>query len=110
MIIATRTLTLRDAKGSTEIPVRVFAPEPQEVDWSCRIEIDWPEGKLTRAAVGVDAVQAIDLAFRMIGAQIYTSNYHESGRLHWLEPGSGYGFPVPNGIRDLLIGNDKKFL
>jgi hypothetical protein len=27
----------------------------------------------------------------------------------WLEPGRGYGFPVPNNIRDLLVGDDKKF-
>jgi hypothetical protein len=30
--------------------------------------------------------------------------------LVWEAPGQGYGFPVPNNIRDLLVGEDKKFL
>jgi hypothetical protein len=110
MIVATRLLTLRRAQGDVEIPIRIFAPEPQEIDWSCRIEIDWPDEKLARAAVGVDAIQAIELALRMVGAQIYASDHHKSGALEWLEPGKGYGFPVPNNIRDLLVGDDQRFL
>jgi hypothetical protein len=74
------------------------------------VEIDWPEGTLEAAAVGVDAVQALDLALRMVGTQIYASDHHASGKLRWLEPGKGYGFPVTKGIRDLLVGDDKKFL
>lgn len=45
----------------------------------------------------------------MVGTDIYTSDYHASGKLRWGEPGTGYGFPVPSSIRDLLIGDDKKF-
>jgi hypothetical protein len=41
-----------------------------------------------------------------IGTDIYTSDYHRSGRLRWLEYGDGYGFPVPKTIRHLLIGGD----
>lgn len=110
MIIATRVLKLRRAQGDIEIPIRIFAPEPQEIDWSCQVEIDWPDEKLTRVVVGVDAMHAIELALRLVGAQIYTSDYHESGELEWLEPGKGYGFPVPNSIRDLLVGDDKRYL
>jgi hypothetical protein len=62
------------------------------------------------AAGGVDAVQALDLAMRMIGAQIYASDHHASGKLMWLEPGKGYGFPVTKGIRDLLTGDDRNLL
>ncbi len=29
------------------------------------------------------------------------------GILMWQALGNGYGFPVPNEIRDLLIGDDK---
>jgi hypothetical protein len=54
-------------------------------------------------------VQALELTLRIIGAQIYASDHHASGNLMWLAPGDGYGFPVTTGIRDLLIGNDKKF-
>jgi hypothetical protein len=55
-------------------------------------------------------VQAPELALRMVGAQIDASDHRESGRLEWLEPGKDYGFPVPNGVRDLLVGDDKRYL
>jgi hypothetical protein len=110
MIIATRVLTLRRPTGDIEIPIRIFAPEQQTIDCVCRFEVDWPDGKWAMAAEGVDEVQALELALRIIGAQIYSSDYHASGQLMWLEPGKGYGFPVTNGIRDLLIGDDKRYM
>src|SRR5258708_7097823 len=110
MIIATRVLKLRHPAGDIEIPIRIFAPERQAVDWACGFEVDWPDGRLAMAAVGIDAVQALELALKMIGAQIYASDHHASGNLMWEAPGKGYGFPVTNGIRDVLVGDDKKFL
>jgi hypothetical protein len=109
MIIATRVLTLQNGDGDVEIPIKIFAPEPEKVDWSCRFEVGWPDGTLERSAMGIDAIQALLLAMQMIGAQIYASDHHASGNLSWLAPGQGYGFPVPANIRDLLIGNDAKF-
>ena len=110
MIIATRTLTLREGKTSREVQICLHAPEESAADWICRFEIEWPEGKVERWGSGVDAVQALSSALQMIGAEIYTSHYHRTGKLEWLEAGRGYGFPVPNAIRDLLIGDDKNFL
>lgn len=109
MIIATRTLKLLTQTGSIDVPIRIFAPEPARIDWACRFEIDWPEGRLERFAEGVDAVQALLLALQMIGAQLYASSQHESGRLMWLEPARGYGFPVPQSMRDMLIGDDLRY-
>jgi hypothetical protein len=103
-------LKLRRANGDVEIPIRIFAPEQKAASWSCKIEVDWPDGMLMMAAGGVDAVQALELALKMIGAQIYSSDHHASGKLMWLEPGKGYGLPVTNNLRDLLVGDDKKFL
>ena len=108
MLIATRVLKLRRPPGNIEIPIRIFAPEQESVDWSCRFEIDWPDGSITMAARGIDAVQALHLALQMIGALIYTSDHNVSGKLMWLDPAKGYGFPVTNNIRDLLVGDDKK--
>jgi hypothetical protein len=110
MLVATRILKLRRENDEIEIPVRVYAPEQEETSWSCKFEVDWPDGLLAMSAGGVDAVQALDLALKMIGAQIYASDHHASGKLMWEEPGKGYGFPVANNIRDLLVGDDKKFL
>jgi len=109
MIIATRILTLSD-KSNQKVSIRLHAPEPAKVDWICRFEIDWPEGKGERWGAGVDAVQALLAALQMIGAEIYASEENKSGKLMWLAPGRGYGFPVPNNIRDLLVGDDKTFI
>jgi Domain of unknown function (DUF6968) len=109
MIIATRILTLND-KGEQKVAIRLHAPEPAKVDWICRFEIDWPDGKGERQSTGIDAVQALLAAMQMIGAELYASAQNKSGALSWLAPGRGFGFPVPNAIRDLLVGDDKKFL
>jgi hypothetical protein len=111
MVVATRTLTLRQGNTDKEIAIRIFAPEQYEPRaWSCQYEIDWPEGTRRFAAHGVDSVQALLLALKMIGAEIYTSDYHKSGKLFSEAPGRGYGFPVANTLRDLLEGDDAKYL
>jgi hypothetical protein len=110
MIIATRRLILRDQTRAIDIPVRIHAPEKAKVDWICRFDIGWPEGRLERWGTGVDAVQALLFAMQMIGAEVYASSEHKSGRLEWLEAGGGYGFPVPGNVRDLLVGDDQRFL
>lgn len=46
----------------------------------------------------------------MIGAEIYSSDYHKSGDLFWETPGKGYGFPVAPSLRDLLQGDDATYL
>jgi hypothetical protein len=110
MIIATRVLKLRQPAGDIEIPVRIHAPERQSNAWTCKVEVGWPDGTVSVPVGGIDAVQALELALRIIGAQVYASDHHASGKLMWLEPGKGYGFPVTSGLRDLLIGDDKKLL
>jgi hypothetical protein len=107
MSIATRVLKFQSSDGDIDVPVRLFAPRHEAEVWSCRYEIDWPDGQWAHAAVGVDAVQAVLLALQMIGAVLYTSDYHKSGKLFWEKPGRGYGFPVPSNLQDMLIGDDK---
>lgn len=104
----TRTLSLSD-QPSTKITVSIFEPIQRDLDWSCSFSIDWPDRKVTREIYGIDAIQSLDLALLMIGADLYASEYHTNGQLIWLELGDGYGFPVPAIIRDKLIGSDKKF-
>lgn len=104
----TRTLRLID-QPDTIISVGIFQPKKRELDWSCSFSIDWPDGKITREIYGIDAIQSLDLALRMIGADLYASDYHKSDRLVWLERGDGYGFPVPKIMRDDLIGSDREF-
>jgi hypothetical protein len=109
MVIASRTLKLMGTQGESEIPIRIFAPEDQKDAWSCRYEIDWPEGTQVMTSWGQDSAQALILAMSMIGADIYSSAYHKSGKLMLEARGNGYGFPVPSSLRDLLEGDDAKY-
>jgi hypothetical protein len=111
MKIASRTLTLREGKNDIEIPISIFAPECEEPGvWGCRYDVGWPEGIRSVTAWGYDSIQAMMGALLMIGAEIYSSNYHKSGDLFWGKPGQGYGFPVVPTLRDLLQGDDAKYL
>lgn len=107
MLIATRSLGLRADGKTISFEVRVFAPEKKTTDWSCRVEVGWPDGMTSMEVGGIDSVQALTLALQAVGAQIYTSDHHAKGRLFWMDRGKGYGFPVPNTIKDMLIGDDR---
>lgn len=110
MLIASRTLKWRDSQRVVDIPIRLFAPsQADNGSWSCRYEIDWPDGRWAMEAWGTDSIQAIFLALQMIGSEIYTSGFHKTGDLYLEAPGRGYGFPVPGSLRDLLEGDDARF-
>ena len=108
VLIAQRRLIVSGSSGDQEVPVRLFQPEENDGAWVCRYEIEWPNEKWSRFAAGVDSVQALLLALQKIGIEIYTSRYHQSRSLRWLERQGGYGFPVPSNVRDLLSGDDTK--
>jgi hypothetical protein len=114
MIIANRSLHLQQDGRDVEVPVRVFAPQPDGNAWSCTYEIGWPGETRRSSCVGSDSMQALMLALHMIGTEIYTSDFHKSGVLNWdnskdSKSWKGYGFPVPVTLRDLLVGDDAKF-
>ncbi|MGA3309842.1 MAG: hypothetical protein ABSD08_14680 [Xanthobacteraceae bacterium] len=110
MIIADRSLKLHQGQSDVDVAVRIFLPERNEGAWATKYEIDWPEGTRKGIAQGLDSVQSLLFALKMIGAEIYTSDYHKSGNLMWSEPGQGYGFPVSQNLRDFLQGEDAEFL
>ncbi len=105
-VIAERTLFLKHKTEATPVVVRVFRPEFDEPGWRCRYQIDWPHGVKEMQSGGFDAMQALTIALQMIGAEIYASPYHQSGKLFWERAGGGYGFPVVSSLRDLLVGDD----
>jgi len=107
MIIASRSLQLQTSNGIVEIPIHIHSPlQTKQGSWICHYEIGWPDGKWSMDAAGHDAVQAVTIALQMIGSELYTSDYHNSGQLFWERRGAGYGFPVPVTLRDLLQGDD----
>ena len=109
MLIATRVLKVREPGGDIEMTIRLFAPARDGQAEGCRFEIDWPDGHDVKTIYGVDKFQAIHLAMQCIGVLLYTSEAHRSGKLFWEEPGRGYGFPVTKNLRDLLVGDDRRF-
>jgi hypothetical protein len=104
----TRVLKLSGRGQEIEIPVRISWPVQDKAAWSCRWEIVWPDRRRSNFARGFDAIQALITALQMVGSEIYCSDEHKSGKLSWADKWIGYGFPVPNNIRDLLVGDDKK--
>lgn len=109
MIVASRTLKLRRGAGDADVAVRIFTPRQGEDSWSCDYEIGWPEGTRRGTANGFDSVQALLVALNFIGSELYTSDYHKAGSLAFAGSWKGYGFPVPQNLRDLLIGDDAKY-
>jgi hypothetical protein len=110
MIIAERELTLRSLhRMDRKVAVRLHAPARAGGDWSCRYEIDWPEGPRSAAAHGMDAMQALILALQCIGSELYASKHHASGALGLESWTSGYGFPVAQSTKPDPVGDDRRF-
>lgn len=109
MLIAERNLKIKSSTEDIEVPISIYLPREVDGAWLCKFTIEWPDGEIQMDANGSDGVQAIELALKMIGSFLYASDHHASGELVWLEAGKGYGFPVPNNLRDRLIGDDRKF-
>ena len=103
MIIAERIFNISDS-NKNEMFVRIFSPEQHEKDWSCQYEIDWPDRLVARKIHGIDSAQALVLAIYMIGTELYSSSYHEEGRLTLDGKKGAFGFPVPKLIRDDVPG------
>ncbi len=108
-MIGERILKIRVEQEQKDLAIRVDCPQGSGRIWTCSYEIDWPEGTKRMDAAGADAIQALQCALEMIGTELYTSSYHRKGVIGYWSDWVGYGFPVPNNIRDLLVGDDKKY-
>ena len=106
MMIGKRTLSISGGRSTETVDIVVSSPEPDGERWVCSYSIGWPTGPQTRRVHGVDGIAAVHSALMMIGLDVNGSVYHQQGRLHWMEPFVGLGFPVPKAARDLLTGED----
>lgn len=102
-----RTLYITVGTRTDEVPIRLHHPTEGDGYWECRFEIAWPEGVKYSRARGFDGIQAAYMAMQNIAVQLYASHYHARGELHWGQPGTGYGFPMPVVGYDTLIGEDR---
>jgi Domain of unknown function (DUF6968) len=102
MIIANRDLVLADGK---EVIVKIGKPEkfPDSEDYYCPYQIIGIGNERVRYAGGIDSIQALLLALKMIGTDLYMSNEAKTGILSWKGGEKGnLGFPVPDTLRDLV--------
>ena len=105
-----RNLKLENGETISDVAIDVVWPTKRDGSWFCDWTIEWPDRRRTGSAGGIDPIQSLLNALRLIGSEIYCSNEHKSGRLSWSAGWSGYGFPVPAVIKDLLVGDDAKYL
>ena len=109
MIIASRILKLTLSTGSHEVRIDIFKPSQNNGDWICNYVINWPDKPWESFAGGHDSMQALFSALQKIGFELYASEANKSEQLAW-DNWKGFGFPVPANARDLLVGDDAKFL
>ena len=105
-----RVLKLKAVAAFIDVPVIIAEPRREAKSWTCRWEIRWPDRVRSNSAGGIDALQAMLHAMQMVGIELYTSEEHRAGLLKWTDIGEGYGFPLTGGCRDLLEGDDAKYL
>ncbi len=93
-VIASRTLHLRE--GGNEHDVEVELKLPQLTDdgenYFCAVSFKGLSGTLPRGAYGVDGVQALSLALKLVAQTLYSHPDYLGGRLHWLDDPDDLGF------------------
>jgi hypothetical protein len=93
-VIATRTLDVIDTSGRPLGTMTVSIGRPRQEptgEWLCPYQIG--SGR-PFGALGLDAVQALELAMRVIGARLALTPEAHEGRLRWVGE-MDLGFPLP---------------
>jgi hypothetical protein len=99
-IIVTREL---DLEGGEKVLVTIGAPQPTpgHSDYYCPYVIAGLGSAKVRYAIGIDTMQALDLALRTIGSDLYSSTEYSEGHLRYLGM-RNLGFPVHSGFGIVL--------
>ena len=94
MIIATRKLRLIGGEQDVEVPISIHMPVEDDRAWRCDYEIGWPGEPRISRALGVDGVQALQLAMFAIGIDLWATPYHHADQLIFEDGDPSYGFPA----------------
>lgn len=84
-VFVEREIECVTANGIAKGFVRIFSPEPDQQDWRCRYLIKWADFEKKFHAMGVDSLQALQLAMSILPVHIETSDDFKAGRLRYLE-------------------------
>ena len=106
-IVAGRILTMKVGRRDVEVPVTIYAPVNKGDHWRCDFAIGWPDKARHGYGNGIDSAQALLIALRFVGVELYTSTAHKAGKLKCPGQRAGYGFPLPWTIRDEAQGEDR---
>jgi hypothetical protein len=60
---------------------RVAQPCPDQDDWRCEYQVEWPGSVKARYAMGVDSWQALALAMQSVATEIFISDDFKAGRV-----------------------------
>jgi hypothetical protein len=82
-----------DLGEDAEVVVRFFSPVRRDVDYQCNYEVEWPDRKRSFFSFGIDEVQALLLALKMVHAELVSSPAGRRGELRWLGT-KDLGFPA----------------
>lgn len=83
-----------------DMRIELHAPERLDRDFACAYRIEGPRTRKRGRVLGVDGIQALQLALERIGADLRASAEFEAGPLRWLDMDEP-GFPLPATIADL---------
>lgn len=104
MKFAETTIDIKADNRASTVKIVIFAPVENDAEWSCVYEISWPEGIKSREVYGRDSAQCLVLACFMVGADLYSSAYHQNGQLERDGVKGDFGFPVSQSIRGEVEG------
>lgn len=72
--------------GHHEVTARFYAPTlAPGGEYQCRWRIEWPGREQERYACGIDGVQALMLAMRVVHAKLVETEEYQSGALTYLD-------------------------
>ena len=98
LVIAERQIL--DETGATAYVIKIGIPQPfsDGIDFYCPVQVlasGEPTGTISYSA-GVDSVQALQLAFKLVGGALIRLNQKHEGKLRWIGDEHGdLGFPIP---------------
>ena len=93
--------------GNHEVIARFYAPIlAPGGEYQCRWRIEWPDRDQEQYVCGIDGLQALMLAMRVVHIKLFESAEYQSGNLTYLDQ-QDLDLPPTWGCRNALRGRPK---
>jgi hypothetical protein len=80
-VVAERQLDFVDGERTVPGWIRVLQPEPDGNNWRCRYQIEWPGYEREFGIMGIDSLQALVLALRIIPSAVGSTEDFKAGKI-----------------------------